>query len=136
MSHLRNRLNKVFHLIRNIFNLDLLFIAFLLILFFLLGCSLGFSENIFISKDYKIADTVQELSHNSGGNILSSPVSGEAFYRQVSGGISGTRTAVHDPGTQRSDRKSGNASDYHFGNVVQEDAIRMYNYVRQIRDIN
>ena len=41
---------------------------------------------------------------------------------------------VHGAGAQRSDPKVGNPSDYPKGNGPQGDAIRIYNYVRLVRD--
>ena len=41
---------------------------------------------------------------------------------------------VHGAGAQRSDPKSGNPGDYPYGHGPQGDAIRIYNYVRCVRD--
>jgi len=41
---------------------------------------------------------------------------------------------VHGAGAQRSDPKSGDPADYPTGNGPQGDAIRIYNYVRLVRD--
>jgi hypothetical protein len=41
---------------------------------------------------------------------------------------------VHGAGAQRSDPKSGNPADYPTGHGPQGDAIRIYNYVRLVRD--
>jgi spore coat protein CotH len=41
---------------------------------------------------------------------------------------------VHGAGSQRSDPKSGNPDDYPNGNGPQGDVIRIYNYVRLVRD--
>jgi hypothetical protein len=43
---------------------------------------------------------------------------------------------VHGAGAQRSDLKIGNPEDYPNGFGPQGDAIRIYNYVRLVRDIN
>ncbi|WP_372756619.1 DUF1566 domain-containing protein [Mariniflexile sp.] len=43
---------------------------------------------------------------------------------------------VHGAGSQRSDPKEGNASDYPQGRGPQGDVIRINNYVRLVRDIN
>ncbi len=43
---------------------------------------------------------------------------------------------VHGAGCQRSDPKTGNASDYPQGHGPQGDAIRILNYVRLVRNIN
>lgn len=42
---------------------------------------------------------------------------------------------VHGAGAQRSDPKAGNPADYPYGHGPQGDAIRIYNYVRLVRDI-
>ncbi len=41
---------------------------------------------------------------------------------------------VHGAGAQRSDPKSGDPNDYPTGHGPQGDAIRIYNYVRLVRD--
>ena len=43
---------------------------------------------------------------------------------------------VHGAGAQRSDPKTGDPNDYPFGFGPQGDAIRIYNYVRLVRNIN
>lgn len=42
---------------------------------------------------------------------------------------------VHGAGAQRSDPKAGNPDDYPNGNGPQGDAIRIYNYIRLVRNI-
>ncbi len=42
---------------------------------------------------------------------------------------------VHGAGAQRSDPKSGNPADYPYGRGPQGDAIRIYNYVRCVRNV-
>ena len=42
---------------------------------------------------------------------------------------------VHGAGAQRSDPKSGDPANWHHGNGPQGDVIRIYNYVRLVRDI-
>jgi hypothetical protein len=41
---------------------------------------------------------------------------------------------VHGAGAQRSDPKMGNPDDYPYGNGPQGDVVRIYNYVRLVRD--
>lgn len=43
---------------------------------------------------------------------------------------------VHGAGAQRSDPKSGDPNDYPFGHGPQGDVIRIYNYVRLVRDVD
>lgn len=45
-----------------------------------------------------------------------------------------TLMGVHGAGAQRSDPKTGNPDDYPFGHGPQGDVIRIYNYVRLVRD--
>ncbi|MBD0777901.1 DUF1566 domain-containing protein [Maribacter sp. ANRC-HE7] len=43
---------------------------------------------------------------------------------------------VHGAGSQRSDPKSGNPSDFADGHGPQGDAVRVFNYVRLVRNVN
>lgn len=43
---------------------------------------------------------------------------------------------VHGAGAQRSDPKSGDPEEYPYGNGPQGDVVRIYNYVRLVRDAN
>ncbi|QKG79875.1 Lcl C-terminal domain-containing protein [Tenuifilum thalassicum] len=43
---------------------------------------------------------------------------------------------VHGAGAQRSDPKVGDPNDYPYGRGPQGDAIRIYNYVRLVRNVN
>ena len=43
---------------------------------------------------------------------------------------------VHGAGAQRSDPKIGDPSDYPTGHGPQGDAIRIFNYIRCVRDAN
>lgn len=49
-------------------------------------------------------------------------------------GYMGEWMDVHGAGAQRSDPKAGNPDDYPFGHGPQGDAIRIYNYVRLVRN--
>ncbi|MDM8545012.1 DUF1566 domain-containing protein [Candidatus Venteria ishoeyi] len=55
-----------------------------------------------------------------------------AFGRSL-GYMNGSWHDVHGAGSQRSDPKTGNASDYPTGHGPQGDAIRINNYVRLVR---
>lgn len=57
-----------------------------------------------------------------------------AFGRAM-GFMDGGWVDVHGAGAQRSDPKSGNPADYPTGHGPQGDAIRIYNYVRVVRDM-
>ncbi len=56
-----------------------------------------------------------------------------AFGRGL-GYMNGQWRDVHGAGCQRSDPKTGDPNDYPFGHGPQGDAIRIYNYVRAVRD--
>jgi len=56
-----------------------------------------------------------------------------AFGRAM-GYMNGSWVDVHGAGAQRSDLKAGNPADYPNGHGPQGDAIRIYNYVRLVRD--
>jgi hypothetical protein len=56
-----------------------------------------------------------------------------AFGRAL-GYMNGTWIDVHGAGAQRSDPKSGDPVDWPIGNGPQGDAVRIYNYVRLVRD--
>lgn len=58
-----------------------------------------------------------------------------AFGRGL-GYMNGSWIDVHGAGCQRSDPKSGDPADYPKGHGPQGDAIRIYNYVRCVRNIN
>lgn len=58
-----------------------------------------------------------------------------AFGRSM-GYMNGAWRDVHGAGAQRSDPKAGNPEDYPTGHGPQGDAIRIYNYVRLVRDAN
>ncbi len=57
-----------------------------------------------------------------------------AFGRAL-GYMNNSWTDVHGAGAQRSDPKSGDPADYPTGHGPQGDAIRIYNYVRLVRDL-
>jgi len=56
-----------------------------------------------------------------------------AFGRAM-GYMNSTWVDVHGAGAQRSDPKSGDPADWPTGNGPQGDAVRIYNYVRLVRD--
>jgi hypothetical protein len=58
-----------------------------------------------------------------------------AFGRAM-GYMMGAWRDVHGAGAQRSDPKAGNPADYPQGRGPQGDAIRIYNYVRLVRNID
>ena len=58
-----------------------------------------------------------------------------AFGRAM-GNMEGNWVDVHGAGAQRSDPKDGDPSQFSDGHGPQGDAVRIYNYVRLVRDIN
>jgi len=55
-------------------------------------------------------------------------------FGRAMGYMNSTWVDVHGAGAQRSDPKAGDPADYPTGNGPQGDAIRIYNYVRLVRD--
>lgn len=55
-------------------------------------------------------------------------------FGRAMGYMQGQWMDVHGAGAQRSDPKQGNPADYPQGHGPQGDAIRIYNYVRLVRD--
>ena len=55
-------------------------------------------------------------------------------FGRAMGYMNNTWMDVHGAGAQRSDPKSGDPADYPTGHGPQGDAIRIYNYVRLVRD--
>ncbi|MCZ7582688.1 MAG: DUF1566 domain-containing protein [Deltaproteobacteria bacterium] len=55
-------------------------------------------------------------------------------FGRALGLMNGTWMDVHGAGAQRSDPKSGDPNDYPVGHGPQGDAIRIFNYVRCVRD--
>ncbi len=55
-------------------------------------------------------------------------------FGRALGYMDGEWRDVHGAGAQRSDPKAGDPADYPTGNGPQGDAIRIYNYVRVVRD--
>lgn len=77
-------------------------------------------------------------SHISSNNTASSAVYiafGEALGWMSSLGGGYQLMDVHGAGAQRSDPKSGNPANYPYGRGPQGDVVRIYNYVRCVRDV-
>ncbi len=71
------------------------------------------------------------LSVTGGGQSAVYIAFGEAL-----GYMNNSWIDVHGAGAQRSDPKSGDPADYPYGHGPQGDAIRIYNYVRCVRNAN
>ncbi len=72
-------------------------------------------------------------SHANGGVASGANGVYVAFGRAM-GYMNGVWIDVHGAGAQRSDPKQGDPADYPYGRGPQGDAIRIYNYVRLVRD--
>jgi len=68
------------------------------------------------------------------GTTLSSSEGVYIAFGRALGYMNGSWLDVHGAGAQRSDPKSGNPADYPYGRGPQGDAVRIYNYVRLVRD--
>jgi hypothetical protein len=71
--------------------------------------------------------TTHATSNGMGGSAVY-----VAFGRAM-GYMNGRWQDVHGAGAQRSDPKTGRASDYPYGHGPQGDAIRIDNFVRMVR---
>ncbi len=81
----------------------------------------------------------------SGTTLMTTPTSGEGVYicfGRAMGYMGGSWLDVHGAGAQRSDPKGGSLSSYNYASngyysalAPQGDAVRIYNYVRLVRDI-
>ena len=80
---------------------------------------------------YWSGTTHANWSEGNSGSFASYVCFGRAM-----GYMDGEWMDVHGAGAQRSDPKMGNPDDYPEGHGPQGDAIRIYNYVRLVRDIN
>ena len=80
---------------------------------------------------YWSGTTHANWSETSGGSAGAYVAFGRAM-----GYMDGAWSDIHGAGAQRSDPKAGDPADYPTGNGPQGDAIRIYNYVRLVRDAN
>jgi len=70
------------------------------------------------------------------GNYAAYVAFGRGLGWMQQGGVGGySLLDVHGAGCQRSDPKAGNPADYPYGHGPQGDVIRIYNYVRLVRDL-
>ncbi len=72
-------------------------------------------------------------THANGSDFPGTYGAYVAFGRAM-GYMNGNWMDVHGAGAQRSDPKSGDPTYYPYGHGPQGDAIRIYNYVRPVRD--
>ena len=74
--------------------------------------------------------TTHEKSNGMGDSAV------YVSFGRALGYMNGTWLDVHGAGAQRSDPKSGDPVEYPHGHGPQGDAIRIYNYVLCVRDVN
>ncbi len=72
-------------------------------------------------------------THQNGGPVSGGFAAYVAFGRAL-GYMNGGWVDVHGAGAQRSDPKFGDPANYHEGHGPQGDAIRIFNFVRLVRD--
>ena len=75
-------------------------------------------------------------SSTTHANWTATPGSRAAYvsFGRALGHMNGSWLDVHGAGAQRSDPKSGDPGDWPHGLGPQGDTIRIYNYVRLVRD--
>lgn len=84
---------------------------------------------------YWSGTTHADMQPNSGSNAAYVCFGeGLGFMEAPPGSGNYTLMDVHGAGAQRSDPKVGDPDDYPFGHGPQGDVIRIYNYVRLVRD--
>lgn len=89
-----------------------------------------------ITNEAGLADYGFYWSGTTHANWTSNPGTNAAYmsFGRGLGYVDDVWTDIHGAGAQRSDPKSGDASDYPTGHGPQGDAIRIYNHVRLVRD--
>ena len=77
-------------------------------------------------------------SNSTHADMTVTPGTNAAYvaFGRAMGYMNGEWMDVHGAGAQRSDPKVGDPSDYPTGHGPQGDAIRIYNYVRLVRDLS
>ncbi|MBX0327818.1 DUF1566 domain-containing protein [Oscillochloris sp. ZM17-4] len=89
-----------------------------------------------ITNEAGQADFPFYWSGTTHANWLTTPGTYGAYvaFGRALGYMNGSWVDVHGAGAQRSDPKLGDPADYPTGHGPQGDAIRIYNYVRLVRD--
>ncbi|MCP4538200.1 MAG: DUF1566 domain-containing protein, partial [Chloroflexi bacterium] len=89
-----------------------------------------------ITNEAGAADYPTYWSSTTHANWTEHPGMSGAYitFGRAMGYMDGVWIDVHGAGAQRSDPKSGDPDDYPEGRGPQGDAIRIYNYVRLVRD--
>jgi len=81
------------------------------------------------------SSTTHLEKNNQGGAAVYVAFGETLGFMQFPNSSEATLTDVHGAGAQRSDPKTGDASDYPTGHGPQGDVRRITNYVRLVRDI-
>ncbi len=102
------------------------------------NCTQITNEGGEIDYPFYWSGTTHENWSNQSGGFASYVSFGRALGWMEEPPMSGNHSLmdVHGAGAQRSDPKAGDPADYPYGNGPQGDVIRIYNYVRLVRDIN
>ncbi|MCP4420905.1 MAG: DUF1566 domain-containing protein [Chloroflexi bacterium] len=89
-----------------------------------------------ITNEAGAADYAAYWSSTTHANYRNVPGANAAYvnFGRAMGYMNNAWIDVHGAGAQRSDPKTGDPSDYPTGHGPQGDAIRIYNYVRCVRD--
>ena len=89
-----------------------------------------------ITNEAGQADYPAYWSSTTHANWTATPGANAAYvsFGRAMGYMNGTWMDVHGAGAQRSDPKAGDPADWPTGHGPQGDAIRIYNYVRLVRD--
>jgi hypothetical protein len=100
------------------------------------NCTEITNEGDAVDYPFYWSGTTHENWSDVAGGFASYVSFGRALGWMEEPPMSGNHTLmdVHGAGAQRSDPKAGNPDDYPYGNGPQGDVIRIYNFVRMVRD--
>ncbi|MCP4361230.1 MAG: DUF1566 domain-containing protein [Chloroflexi bacterium] len=89
-----------------------------------------------ITNEAGEADYAAYWSSTTHANVSPIPGANAVYitFGRAMGYMNNAWIDVHGAGAQRSDPKTGNPADYPTGHGPQGDAVRIYNYVRCVRD--
>jgi len=87
-----------------------------------------------ISNEENQNDYPYYWSSTTHANMTNGANSSYVSFGRAMGNMEGNWMDVHGAGAQRSDPKTGDPNNYPDGHGPQGDAIRIYNYVRCVRD--
>ncbi|ETR68455.1 MAG: hypothetical protein OMM_10510, partial [Candidatus Magnetoglobus multicellularis str. Araruama] len=87
-----------------------------------------------IQNEEAVTDYPYYWSSTTHINMINGSNAAYLSFGRAMGNMNGEWMDVHGAGSQRSDPKSGDPNNYPTGHGPQGDAIRIYNYVRCVRD--